>query len=289
MGSYDCSQHQGASASSSSSSSATSRMKKSSSVIGKDEEDDEEEEEEEEEIEIEEEDVEEQEEIEEEEAEEEVEDALISRLIGGEENACGHYYLPLDIDTESSSFFTEFSFLNMFTGTLTTTNTKSSSVCEICGGGDVDCERCMFGVRSLDEIVCVASDVAFRRAYDEECAEAEMRGARWRAALDKRTALEKLERELGREDAIDCRAYLDEIDANLEHAKAELSHRHDFDCDDDCEEVEIRHCEIQPTTTTTDSDSWASTSVDLELLPVKFASSRHAFNLRRYHRWVCVH
>ena len=285
MGSYDCSQHQGASASSSSSS-ATSRMKKSSSVIGKDEEDDEEEEEEEEEIEIEEEDV------EEEEIEEEVEDeedALISRLIG-EENACGHYYLPLDIDTESSSFFTEFSFLNMFTGTLTT-NTKSSQ-CEMCGGvgGDVDCERCMFGVRSLDEIACVASDVAFRRAYDEECAEAEMRSARWRAALDKRTALERLERELGREDAIDCRAYLDEIDANLEHAKAELSHRQDCDCDDNCEEAcdrEIRHCEIQPTTT--DSDSWASTSVDLELLPVKFASSRHAFNLTRYHRWVCVH
>lgn len=263
-------------------------MKKSSSVIGKDEEDDEEEEEEEEEIEIEEEDVEEQEEIEEEEVEEEVEDALISRLIV-EENACGHYYLPLDIDTESSSFFTEFSFLNMFTGTLSNTTTNSSR-CEMCGGSDVDCERCMFGVRSLDEIACVASDVAFRRAYDEECAEAEMRGARWRAALDKRTALERLEREFGREDAIDCRAYLDEIDANLEHAKAELSHRHDCDCDDDCEEAcerEIRHSEIQPATT--DSDSWASTSVDLELLPVKFASSRHAFNLRRYHRWVCVY
>jgi len=152
-------------------------MKKSSSVIGKDEEDDEEEEEEEEEeIEIEEEDVE-VEEIEEEGVEEE-EDALLSRLIGSEEkNACGHYYLPLDIDTESSSFFTEFSFLNMFTGTLSS-NTTNSSRCEICGGGDVDCERCMFGVGSLDEIACVASDVAFRRAYDEECAEAEMRGAR---------------------------------------------------------------------------------------------------------------
>lgn len=160
---------------------------------------------------------------------------------------------------------------------------------------DDECAFCVFRVSAASDVENVVSDVVFRREFERAREDEEMRGASsWRAALDRQTQLERRARECAREDAVDWCAYVYEIEANLEYANAVVLQWNDISlggesstgdnavvcADNDVSSVQQQQKQKQHHSCVVEDEQFD------EQLPLRFNSSREAFNLRAYHTWV---
>ena len=73
------------------------------------------------------------------------------------------------------------------------------------------------GLRLKEEILEILTRQETERAERERLEEIEMRTLNWRRLLEQRARIEQYQRELSQEDHIDCNAYLNEIEMNLDH------------------------------------------------------------------------
>ncbi len=114
------------------------------------------------------------------------------------------------------------------------------------------------GLRLKEEILEILTRQETERAERERLEEIEMRTLNWRRLLEQRARIEQYQRELSQEDHIDCNAYLNEIEMNLDHFQS-----YDFSA----------------------LSSQSDEDILIDTL-LRFRTNRMAFNLRNYHRSI---
>jgi len=110
------------------------------------------------------------------------------------------------------------------------------------------------GLRLKEEILDILKRQDTERTERERLEEIELRTLNWRRLLEQRSKIEQARLELNQEDQIDCNAYLNEIEMNLDHFQS-----YDLEASDPAEDILIDTL-------------------------LKFRTNRMAFNLRNYHR-----
>lgn len=187
----------------------------------------------------------------------------------------------IDLDLDNYNSLTKFNFNTNNENTIDDNDDnvendsdENNSQCTGYCALDSECAFCLFVLRSRDDLCNLVSDVWFKREHEARREDEEMTGQNWRVALERQTAAEKRRREFEREDGFDWRAYVNEIEANLEYAR----------CEEDewdgggvggggCNGGGVKDYETEA-------------SVDCLQLPLRFKSSWEACDLRKYHYWV---